>query len=87
MLSKCKDSNAFTMAGGSRGSFVPVAIRFRFWVASRVLYCEMAVSKAVSGNSILSKVLDLSSTSVAPRRRATYLFDVERRLVLERARP
>ena len=65
----------------------PSRFGLRFGVASTVWCSTLAASTAVSGNSILSNVLDLSPASVAPRRRATYLFDVERRLVLERARP
>ena len=88
MLSKCKDSNAFTKRVLRDASFVPFRTgERRLPTVRRDRRGIFYGASGVLGNSIRRNVLPRPLGSVALRVRGAYLFEVDGRPVLERARP
>jgi len=86
-VSKCKDSNAFTVS--VRHMQTPSLPHWRASIARDATGSarHFLLRERVFGNSMRRNVLQRPLGSVALRLRGAYLFEVDRRPVLERARP
>ena len=87
-LSKCKDSNAFTVTSARLCKLCPSRTsERRLSSVRRHRHAGYYGESVVFGNSKRRNVLQRLLASVALRLRGAYLFEVDRRPVLESARP
>ena len=88
-LSKCKDSNAFTRRAPAYARFVPLTLvgveytRVDYTAPSHSHRLTVVLGKSMGRNVLQTQTGDI----VALHLRGAYFFEVDRRPVLERARP